>query len=124
MHDFFASWSARNPEALASITPLYAPVVEFYGKPTTRPALLAQKRAFTIRWPSRSYVARPGSLDVGCEAGSEICTVAGLVDWDCRSAERNAQSTGTAKFSLKVAFRGGGVILSESGAVVARNAAR
>ena len=122
--DGYFRWSAENAQALAALPTLYAPTVDFYGKPTLQSVLLAQKRAYMARWPSRSYIVRPGTLEVACEMGGAVCTVSGLVDWDCRSAARNARSAGTASFALRVAFTGGdGVILSESGAVVARRAA-
>lgn len=122
---YLAQWSAPNDQALAAMARSYAATVDFYGKPVPRAALLAQKRAYALRWPARSYIARPGSVIASCRADGSVCTVAGLVEWDCRSTERNAHAAGVAEFTITVAWSGDGPgIVAESGAVLARTPSR
>ena len=118
---YLAQWSAPNDLALAAMSRSYAETVDFYGKPISRAALLAQKRAYMLRWPIRSYVPRPGSVAADCDAGGNVCKVTGLVEWDCRSVERHTHAAGVAEFMMIVVWNGEReAIISESGAVVAR----
>lgn len=123
IQQYFATWSSDNGTALAFVGRSYAPEVSYYGKPTSRAAVLATKSAFTRRWPSRSYVVEPGSVRITCNADASECGIAGTVDWTCRSAERHAESSGSALFALQVAFRGDAAfIVQEGGAVTSRGA--
>ena len=122
---YLAQWSAPNDQALAAMARSYAATVDFYGKPVPRAALLAQKRAYALRWPARSYIARPGSVVASCGADGNVCTVTGLVEWDCRSTERNAHAAGVAEFTITVVWGADGPgIVAESGAVLARTPSR
>ena len=104
--EYFARWSDDAAAALAYVSNAYASTVDFYGKPISRQALLVQKRAYIMRWPVRSYIVRPASITVSCDEVRGECLASGLVDWDCRSVQRRAHSTGTANFALKLYFGG------------------
>jgi len=121
---YFGYWSASNLAAMAFVDGAYADLVDFYGKPTQRQVIVDAKRKYVERWPERSYVVRPGSLRIACDGGSGVCLITGIVDWDCRSAERGAHSAGVSDFTLRVAFAasGTGKILLEAGSVITRAA--
>ena len=122
--DYFGVWSASNLAAMAFVDGAYAALVDFYGKPTQRQVIIDAKRKYVERWPERSYLVRPGRLRLGCDAGSAMCLITDVVDWDCRSVARGAHSVGVADFTLRVAFvaPGAGKIVLEAGSVIARSA--
>jgi hypothetical protein len=92
---------------------LYASSINYYGKNTSRKAVLAEKQKFVARWPERKYTIRADSVAVQCDL--IICHVSGTVDWDCRSAERHSRSTGVANFVFDIV---GTTIAAESGSVI------
>lgn len=119
--DYFAHWSEANSQALGFFVTAYAPKVIFYGQPIARPVLMEQKREYANRWPVRVYSNRRSSTRTFCNAVNRTCVVTGIVDWDCRNAERGTRSTGAANFSLTVSFAdGAGQIMTESGSVIIR----
>lgn len=121
VRQYFSTWSSDNQTALAFGYAHYMAELLFYGRPTSREAVMAQKETFTRRWPARSYTIVPESLAVKCGRDELECEVSGTVDWNCRSPERNAVSSGTATFGLRIAFQGDAVmIMMETGKVIGR----
>jgi hypothetical protein len=123
---YFGNWSANNSAAMAYVSGVYAPQVDFYGTATSRQTIVDLKRKFTERWPDRLYTVRPDSVGIVCDHQASTCVVSGLVDWDCRSTARSAHSTGLANFTVRVAFSNTGLatVVSEMGSVVARASAQ
>lgn len=120
---YFATWSETNERALAAFARYYAPQVAFYGGPLDRTELIRRKQDFANRWPERIYAVRAPSLLARCNQPAQTCTVAGIVDWDTRSAPRQARSVGAARFELELDLsRDPPVILSETGTVITRDA--
>jgi hypothetical protein len=111
-----AYWSqgGANVDGLAAY---YADSVSFYGTMVSRDKLMDVKRKFSIRWPIRQYTVDLSSLSVQCDGAT--CTATGVVAWDCTSRERGAHSVGAAKFAYRIV---NGLIVSESGSVLARQA--
>jgi hypothetical protein len=68
----------------------------YFGKVTSRPALLEDKRRFVERWPQRSYTVRPGTFIAQCDGDSRRCTVSGITDW--AAAKDNKRTTSAANF--------------------------
>ena len=123
VREYFATWSADNDTANGFVNRAYAPTVDFYGKPVARGVILTMKQAYTARWPVRTYQPRFSSIQSSCDPVTRICSVAGTVDWDCKSPPRSAQSAGASSFALRVDLSGSqGLILAEGGSVVARAA--
>jgi hypothetical protein len=119
--DYFAHWSEGGAEALAYFAASYADHVTFYGHMLDRDAVMAGKRSFAERWPLRVYTVQSDTFDIFCNPANHKCTISGIVDWDCRNPSRNAETTGSANFSLTVAMTdGAGAILAESGSVIDR----
>ncbi len=117
--DYFTHWSESTGEAVTYFRVAYAQTVNFYGKAIDRDTLLQSKRDYGERWPVRVYNARPDTIRSFCNPANSVCTVSGVVDWDCRNPARNAASKGAANFSLTVQFSGGrNQILAESGSVL------
>ncbi len=119
--EYFRTWSSESTTANGFVVRAYAPTVQFYGKPTTSQAIVAAKQAYILRWPIRSYRLRAEANLTACEADGTTCTVSGIVDWECRSPQRNAQSSGIATFSFRVDMSSSRVtIVSETGSVIGR----
>ena len=117
--DYFTHWSESNGEAVAFFAGAYAQTVSFYGRTIDRDTVLQGKRDYAERWPVRVYNARPDTIRLFCSAANAVCTVTGVVDWNCRNPARNAASTGAANFSLTVALASGrNQILAEAGSVL------
>ena len=118
MGDYFRHLS--SPQVLEDFERDYAPYVSYYDKRVDRATLIRDKARFVHRWPQRSYRLREESLDVSCDT-SDLCMVTGLVDFECRSAERHAVSTGVARFYSGIWFQGGnGQIVAEQSDVIRR----
>ena len=108
-----AGWSSTNVINLAAHTSVYADEVLYNGSRKSRQAVAREKRRLLDLWPERSYEVRPASIGVSCLAN--VCKVDGVVDWQTRSAVRDASASGTARFDYEVALaRGTFRILSES----------
>lgn len=119
---YFAHWSETGGEALRYFGESYSSRVAFYGRTVDRDTLLASKLRYTQRWPVRVYAARADTMRVFCQA-DRTCTLAGVVDWDCRNPARQTASKGSANFFLTVAISDGhGEILAENGSVLSRDA--
>ena len=95
-----------SPEVLEEFERDYAPYVLYYDKRVDHATVMRDKARFVRRWPQRSYRLREDSQDISCDHTMGACMVTGLVDFQCRSAERHAVSTGVARFYAGVWFRG------------------
>ena len=116
MSDYFRHLS--SPDVLEDFERDYAPYVSYYDKRVDRATLMRDKARFVHRWPQRSYRLREESLDVSCDT-PDLCMVTGLVDFECRSAERHAVSTGVARFYSGIWFKGAdGQIVAEQSDVI------
>lgn len=127
--DFFSllqsRWSMDNATALATLKDAYADPVGYYGKVLAKQTVLDEKRAFALRWPERTYAARPGSMNVTCEPGGRLCTVIAIVDWRAASAARGAVSNGAATYEMQFLQEGGRIsIIGESATILNRSSAR
>jgi len=109
------TWSSDNGRAMAFVSAAYANPVTFYGKSRSRSSVIAEKRKFAERWPTRRYAARPGSIDIHCAEG--LCSISALVDWYAHSDQRGKTSTGVAELEL-IWDPAIGQIVSEDGRVL------
>ena len=114
VNDYHDAWSRGNKEALAFMEKAYAGTVEFYGKATSRAAVMDQKLGFASRWPVRAYSVKSDSTKVTCQV---TCKVEGVVDWFAKRDVGDRVSSGTAEFSV-VWDQSTGTILSETGKVI------
>ncbi|MCQ8277540.1 hypothetical protein NFI95_03625 [Acetobacteraceae bacterium KSS8] len=118
---FFAHWSEANPDALGFFRSVYADRVSFYGRTLDRSVVLQGKNDFARRWPVRVYSAKPDGLHVFCDSGTSLCTVSGIVHWDCRNPGSGARTAGAADFSLTLRGHAGEMqITVENGSVISR----
>ena len=95
-----------SPEVLENFERDYAPYVSYYDKRVDHDTVMRDKARFVRRWPQRSYRLRGDNLDISCDHTMSLCMVTGLVDFECRSAERHAVSTGVARFYTGIWFTG------------------
>jgi hypothetical protein len=105
MDEYFRHLS--SPDVISRFERDYAAYIDYYGKVVNRDTLMREKARFVHRWPQRDYRPRQDSIVVSCTNDAEkLCLVTGLVDFECRSPERHAASTGVARFNAAIMFDG------------------
>jgi hypothetical protein len=105
MDEYFRHLS--SPDVISRFERDYAAYIDYYGKVVNRDTLMREKARFVHRWPQRDYRPRQDSIVVSCTNDAEkLCLVTGLVDFECRSPERHAASTGVARFNAAIIFDG------------------
>jgi hypothetical protein len=114
---YFQQWSSANGVALAYMSDVFPDQVSYFDKTLDHASLMKAKRHFAERWPERHFVERADSLNVTCDK-QHLCTVWGLVDWECRSEQRGETTHGTSGFSFQL--QDGSAVIAEDGFVVAR----
>ena len=117
---YLAEWSSPTPAALSYMDQLYPDRIDFYGRDLSHEALMNLKRKFAARWPERTLRVRPDSIRVRCNP-AHLCSVQAVYDWQYRSPDRTAASTGTA--NLKLELQDGMTIVAEDGSVIPSNGA-
>jgi hypothetical protein len=113
--------SGPTQRYLKVLNGLYADQVLYFGKKMQHADVVDQLTKFAARWPIRSYVVRPRSLKVRCDAQTSTCHVSGLIDFDVKSPARKQRSHGVESVDYSLAFRPGvklPVIVNEGGRVV------
>jgi hypothetical protein len=120
--EFFRSSSRSDREATSFLDRIYPAQLLYFGKRSSKAYVMAEKRAFLDRWPKRAYAVRPGSISTTCDPRNNSCTVSGIVDWRVASVQRNAISTGSAKFQLTFSIGAELTLLSEWSEVITRHA--
>ena len=114
-----SAWSSAKVINVASLVSAYADEVRYYGRRTSRQAVLLDKRHLLESWPERAYDVHVDSITVQCLAN--VCKVVGLTDWQTSSVARAASVSGIARFEYEVTFSGDAFsILSENSSVVKR----
>jgi hypothetical protein len=91
-------WSRPNSETLDALDDLYEDEVMYFGKKTTRKAVLKEKRAFATRFPQRDYKPKE-PISVWC--GGDSCMVRGLVDFRAVDPVARIVSSGVATFEYQ-----------------------
>ena len=119
IQQYIREWAGPAPAALAYMDQLYPDQTDFYGKSLTHEELMNLKRKFVMRWPERTLSIRPDSVQASCDP-NHLCSVQANFDWQYRSPERQASSSGSS--SLKLVLLDGTTILSENGAAVPASA--
>lgn len=115
--EFLRAWSNPQDPDGVGIRAYYAPVVRYYGKPSTVDEVMLEKVKFAKRWPARTYVARPGTIVVTC-TDERTCSVTGVLDWQAENLAYGRRSTGVAAFGMVLRD---GLIASETGTVMSRD---
>jgi hypothetical protein len=93
--------AVENGGNVDDLSAYYSDTINYYGKPTAKSAVVADKTRFIRRWPIRRYTIRPESLAVACDIVK--CTADGMIDFDVSNAGR--RSTGTASFTYHLQMR-------------------
>lgn len=98
----------------------YEPQVAYYGKATSRTAVLADKARYVTRWPRRSYALVPASLNTSPNpAGGGLVDVTFDYAFDVSDGKKSSAGLGRTRLTLKPAGSGF-VIAREEGEVVTR----
>jgi hypothetical protein len=106
---------------LESLSHVYSDDVVYYGKRMPKSDVMADKRKFMTRWPTRNYVVRPDSVTGTCGNETKACVMQGVVDWEAANSTKH--STGVANFiyTLEPDEKTGLRVTEESSTVVSRS---
>jgi hypothetical protein len=96
--------SGPSAEVLPSLEGLYAERVLYYGRSTSRQAVLLSKHRLADRWTERAYAIR--SLSATCAGVGRTCRVKGVMSWKYFDANTTSRSRGVASFEYRVALAG------------------
>ena len=123
MNAYWANVSGSSDQVLPYLSSIYAPVLDYYGKPATRESILKEKFNFIRRWPMRQTWLPPGEAGprISCDDATAECEISGVRDFDAVSPERGARSIGLVHYTYRVRFVDGSPqIVAEDSKVVAR----
>jgi hypothetical protein len=121
MNAYWANVGGSSDQVLPYLGSIYAPVVDYYGKPVTRESILKDKLSFIRRWPIRQTWLPPGEASprISCNDATAECEITGVRDFDAVNAERGARSVGAVRYSYTVRFADGSPqIVAEDSKVV------
>jgi hypothetical protein len=109
MNAYWANVGGSSDQVLPYLSSIYAPIVEYYGKPATRESILNEKFNYIRRWPIRQTWLPPGepSPKISCSDATAECEITGVRDFDAVSPERAARSVGAVRYSYTVRFADG-----------------
>jgi len=106
---YWANVGGPGDQVLPYLASIYAPIVNYYGRPVTRESILQEKYNFIRRWPMRQTWVPPGasSPSISCDNATAECEITGLRDFDAVSPERGARSIGAVRYTYTVRFTAG-----------------
>jgi hypothetical protein len=113
VENFVEVWSRDEGVTRAAVERLYAPRVVYYGKSMSREAIFADKRAYIAHWPRRRYEIVPGSVDVSCTNGNNLCKATAVMRWS-RADRAGREVRGSSRMAFLVSRESGGKIVRES----------
>lgn len=93
--------TVENRGDVNDLSAYYSDIINYYGKPTAKSDVVADKMRFMRRWPNRKYTIRPQSLTVACDTVK--CTADGMVDFDVSNAGK--RSVGAASFTYHMLLK-------------------
>jgi hypothetical protein len=102
--DYFENSGRNNSLAIQYLSRVYAPLIDYYGKPMNIDEVIRDKRAFFERWPVRQYEFNPETALINCN--EMVCQVTGTASWKMFSSQRNSTSTGSESVSFTVSVVG------------------
>ena len=123
MNAYWANVGGSSDQVLPYLNSVYAPRVDYYGKPATRESILKEKLDFIRRWPMRQTWLPPGGASprISCDNATAECDISGVRDFDTVSPERGARSIGLVRYTYRVRFADGSPqIVAEDSNVVSR----
>ncbi len=109
MNAYWANVGGSSDQVLPYLGSIYAPVVDYYGKPATRDSILKDKWNFIRRWPIRQTWLPPSepSPRISCNDATAECEITGVRDFDAVSPERGTRAVGLVRYSYTVRFAEG-----------------
>lgn len=115
----FVVASQMAPGGVASLAKSYAEQVNYFGKPISRAAVLADAERYAARWPVRTTTL---SMYPQVSCGARGCVVTGEASFDARSRPRNVHSSGTFRYRFDLVPAGDGFrITAQSSEVLTRS---
>jgi len=121
MNAYWANVGGSSDQVMPYLSSIYAPIVDYYGKPATRESILHEKFNFIRRWPMRQTWLPPGeaSPKISCNDATAECEITGVRDFDAVSAERGARSVGAVHYLYRIRFaEGSPQIVAEESKVI------
>ncbi|MGB9646490.1 MAG: hypothetical protein WCB44_15400, partial [Stellaceae bacterium] len=69
---YWANVGGSSDQVLPYLSFIYAPIVDYYGKPVTRESILRDKLNFICRWPIRQTWLAPGEASprISCDSAT------------------------------------------------------
>jgi hypothetical protein len=118
---YWANVGGTSDQVLPYLGSIYAPIVNYYGRPAARETILKDKYAFIRRWPMRQTWVPPGAIGskISCNDATAECEISGVRDFDAVSPERGTHSVGLVHYTYTVRFADGSAqIVAEDSKVV------
>jgi hypothetical protein len=87
MNAYWANVGGTSDQVLPYLGSIYAPIVNYYGRPATRESILQDKYDFIRRWPMRQTWVPPGAASpkIFCDDATAECEITGVRDFDAVS---------------------------------------
>jgi hypothetical protein len=104
MNAYWTNVGGTSDQVLPYRASIYAPVVNYYGKPTPREDVLKEKYNFIRRWPMRQTWLPPSApgARISCSDATAECEISGVRDFDVVSPERGARSVGIVRYTYRL----------------------
>jgi len=107
---------------VSDLSAYYSDTINYYGKPTSKSDVVADKMRFMRRWPHRKYTVRPQSLTVACDIMR--CTADGMIDFDVSNAGKRSAGTATFTYHMLMKHNNSGppdlLVIAEDSIIVRR----
>jgi hypothetical protein len=102
MNAYWANVGGTSDQVLPYLGSIYAPIVNYYGRPVTWESILKHKYNFIRRWPMRQSWVPPGAAGpkISCDEAMAECEISGVRDFDAVSPERGARSVGLIQYEF------------------------
>lgn len=87
-------WSKPNIVAIDGVSEFYSDTIRFFGSQKSKSDVLADKIAFSQRWPLRKYTVIGSTISASCK--DFICHISANVEWHAVSVSSGKVSDGLA----------------------------
>ena len=106
LEDYMRESGSTQSSYLAMVQRVFDSSALYYGKRTSREAILEEQRKFVARWPQRIYRLKPEATNIECEGAQSSCLVSGDLDYINTSPANNQVSSGVWHYEFRVVLSG------------------
>jgi hypothetical protein len=119
----FVATNSTNAEAIGYLQSKYADEVNYFGKISSKSAVLSDKMAFFRKWPQRNYSLKLDALKIDC-ATEALCKSEGVIGWNVSGPQSTSLGSASFAFTWTAVERGNWKISIESSQVISRKVSR